>query len=218
MSARRAWCALAGVDAFEALQVVVRPEGALRRAGWVGIVRFEDTLTVLVPDERSVDIMRAAFADVSPYDAVTTAFLPPHVDTLGPADVFFATGTIDADDVDTGTLVDIASLLDAMPPDELAETGITDATSSLSIVHVDGAPVAACAWQEWPHGIAHLGVLTHPEHRGQGFAQRAGRHAVRHAQGTGLVPQWRARVEASKKVARRIGLAHLATQLSVQLD
>jgi GNAT superfamily N-acetyltransferase len=218
VSARSTWCALAGVDDFEPLQVVVRPEGALRRAGWVGIVRFEDTLTVLVPDERSAEIMRAAFVDVSPCDAVTTVFLPPHVDTLGPADVFFAVDPMDADDLETGTLTDIAWLLDALRSDELAETGIADATSSLSIVRVDGAPVAACAWHEWPHGIAHLGVLTHPDHRGRGHAQRVGRATVRRAQDAGLVPQWRARVDASKEVARRIGLAHLATQLSVQLD
>lgn len=42
--------------------------------------------------------------------------------------------------------------------------------------------------------------------------------AVAHALTAGLLPQWRARAQASRRVARALGLRELGSQLSVRLD
>ncbi|MFF4728857.1 GNAT family N-acetyltransferase [Streptomyces mirabilis] len=66
-------------------------------------------------------------------------------------------------------------------------------------------------------GTAHIGVLTAPGARGRGLARVTGSATVAHALAAGLLPQWRARPPASRRVAAVLGFEELGSQLSVEI-
>ena len=66
-------------------------------------------------------------------------------------------------------------------------------------------------------GAAHLSVLTAASARGRGLGRRAASAAVAHAIAAGRLPQWRARPEASRHVARTLGFRELGAQVSLRL-
>lgn len=80
-----------------------------------------------------------------------------------------------------------------------------------------GRVVAAAGYRAWPGRAAHVGVLTAPEARGRGLARVTGSAAVAHALAAGLLPQWRARLPASRRVAAALGFEELGFQLSIEL-
>ena len=77
--------------------------------------------------------------------------------------------------------------------------------------------VAAAGYQDWPCGTAHLSVLTASAARGRGLARAAASAAVAHAIEEGRLPQWRARLEASRRVAHALGFRELGSQVSIRL-
>ena len=77
--------------------------------------------------------------------------------------------------------------------------------------------VAAAGYLTWPGGVAHLSVLTDPACRGRGLAKLAGSLATADALACGLLPQWRARVPASIRVAASLGFVSCGSQLWIRL-
>nr|WP_241742910.1 GNAT family N-acetyltransferase [Arthrobacter bussei] len=65
-----------------------------------------------------------------------------------------------------------------------------------------------------------MAVITPPDERRKGYAQRIAAVAVAESMAAGLVPQWRARTDntASQRTALRAGFAYAGTQTSVILD
>jgi len=53
--------------------------------------------------------------------------------------------------------------------------------------------------------------------RGRGLARATGSATVAHALAAGLLPQWRARRPASRRVAAALGFAEMGAQLSIEL-
>jgi len=102
--------------------------------------------------------------------------------------------------------------------DDVDESGL-DAISSPAFVISDGSEiVAAAGYRGWPAGTAHLSVLTSPRHRGRGLAKAVASAAATHALTADLLPQWRARPEPSRRIARALGFRDLGTRLSLRLD
>ena len=84
-------------------------------------------------------------------------------------------------------------------------------------VREQGQIVAAAGYRNWPGETAHLSVLTAPAARGRGLARAAASAAVAHAIESQKLPQWRARPEASRRVARALGFRELGSQVSIRL-
>lgn len=86
-------------------------------------------------------------------------------------------------------------------------------------VFVDGALAARAGYEVWDGRIAHLGVVTHPAHRGRGLGAAVFAHAARAALEAGLVAQHRALVSnpQSMSIARRLGFVPYATSLAARL-
>lgn len=115
------------------------------------------------------------------------------------------------------------------PPDDVAEAGLGEAEHPFVLVDApDGhehqpdapTPLAGAGYDVWAGILAHISVLTPPDERRKGYAQRVTAVAVEEAMAAGLVPQWRARTDntASQRTARRAGFAFGGTQTSVLLD
>ncbi|WP_405753341.1 GNAT family N-acetyltransferase [Streptomyces sp. NBC_00012] len=85
------------------------------------------------------------------------------------------------------------------------------------VVRERGRVLAAAGYRAWPRRTAHIGVLTAPEARGRGLARVTGSAAVAHALAVGLLPQWRARPPASRRVAAALGFEELGSQLSIEI-
>ncbi len=181
-------------------------------------------MTVAVPHAGLAGSFHAALVDCPPLAVTTTeavAPIPDVIDLLGPATLFFAAdepATLQDHQVVQVTLNEVAGLFASVSSAELDESGLVDVTSSLSIVRDDdGSVIAASGYCRWPHNIAHLGVLVRPAHRSRGAGRAVAATAIAHALDENLLPQWRARPEASKAIARALGLAELGAQLSVRI-
>ena len=218
--ARRLWIELAG--ATEA-GVTVSPGSRLCPPGWAGIVSLGDTVIATAPDDRGAETLRRALrglpAAATTDPAVVRARLPvSHV--LGPATLAFGDSARfrPADPAEVGTVAaaDLGELVAGVSDEDAAEAGLDEITSAAFVVRRGGI-VAAAGYGVWPVGTAHISVLTAPQHRGRGLARLVASAAVADALDRGLVPQWRARPEPSRRVARALGLVELGAQLSIRV-
>lgn len=101
--------------------------------------------------------------------------------------------------------------------DNLSES-ITPETSAACFA---GETLAALATYEvWGGRLAHIGVVTHPVHRGRGHGRSAVAHLARMALAAGLIPQYRA-LESnipSIRIAEALGFRCFATSVAVRLN
>ncbi|MET0496605.1 MAG: GNAT family N-acetyltransferase [Actinoplanes sp.] len=141
---------------------------------------------------------------------------------------------------------DLAALAASMPSAEAGEAGIDEIQSDAFVIRAEDHPdagrmaaaagargagrmaaaagardagrvVAAAGYRRWLGVAAHLSVLTAPVFRGHGFGGAAASAATADALAQGLLPQWRARVEPSRRIARSLGYRELGSQLSILL-
>lgn len=113
----------------------------------------------------------------------------------------------------------VVMLSSSVAPAEAGEAGLEDITSPVFAVvrEADGQVVAACGYWVSGQRAAHFCVLTASDWRGRGLAGAAGAAAAEHALAAGLLPQWRARLAASRRVATRLGFRELGVQRSFRL-
>jgi RimJ/RimL family protein N-acetyltransferase len=78
---------------------------------------------------------------------------------------------------------------------------------------------AVAGYEVWDGTIAHIGIVTHPAHRGRGLGASAVHHVARAALRSGLVPQYRALASntPSLRIAARLGFVPYAESLAVRL-
>ncbi|WP_299039038.1 GNAT family N-acetyltransferase [uncultured Pseudokineococcus sp.] len=180
------------------------------------------------PDAGRADALARALDRLAPEERTAPSALGEHVvleEVLGPARLAYLPSQhrpvvpLDA----AGELVavparsaPVAALLDACPAEDVAESGVRDLDSPAFVLAVDGRPVAVAGYERWPSGVAHLCVLTRPGARGARRARAVAAAAAAHALDAGLLPQWRARPEASVRLARALGFVVLGQQLSVR--
>jgi GNAT superfamily N-acetyltransferase len=214
--ARRLWTTLSGAPvgfSEQGLNVAVSPGSLLCPPGWVGVVMLGGAAIATAPDERQADRLRRAWTT---FDAIAETVT--WVDILGPATLAYlaadefrpAAGT-----AETGG--DLEPLFAAAGAEAVNESGLADITSSAFTVSDGGAVVAAAGYRSWLDQAAHVCVLTAPAFRGRGLAATVASTAVADALEHGLLPQWRARVEHSRRVARTLGFRELGGQISLRL-
>ncbi|MGW2048341.1 GNAT family N-acetyltransferase [Streptomyces sp. NPDC001858] len=101
--------------------------------------------------------------------------------------------------------------------EDAGEAALDEITSPAFVVREQGRVVAAAGYRAWPSRTAHIGVLTAPAVRGRGLARVTGSATAAHALAAGLLPQWRARPLASRRVAASLGFEELGFQLSIEI-
>ncbi len=227
---RGAWSSLAGVpvaDAFTpgAVSVHVAPRSRLCPAGWTGIVELEGAILVTAPSDAVADRMRSALGG-RPAAIDIAGGLGDRLnatDVLGPAALAYADDELQLPDRDPGIEslpagdARLRSLLDAVTPEEATESGLQSITSEAFVLHADGRVIAAAGYRRWPSQTAHICVLTAGPARGHGLARRTAAAAIGDAVTRELLPQWRAAVPASRRVAAGLGLRQLGWQVSLRL-
>ncbi|MFD7732410.1 GNAT family N-acetyltransferase [Kitasatospora phosalacinea] len=210
-----------------AAAVVVSPRSGLCPPGWVGLLTLGGAVLATAPDARRAELLRAALLSCpeAARDTARLRALLPVGRILGPAALAYLAP--DAFTPLTSTPEDVRPLPSDHPAlseltarvtvEERGEADLGDITSPAFAVLRGERVLAACGYRTWPYGTAQFSVLTAPDARGRGLARTAAAAAVAHALAAGLLPQWRARVPASRRVAARLGFRELGTQLSAEV-
>ncbi|MGQ4452068.1 GNAT family N-acetyltransferase [Streptomyces griseus] len=209
--------------------VFVAPASSLAPPSWVGVVAVGDAALITAPTGRAADSVRSALNGLAIdelTDPATVAGLLPVADTLGPAVLGYLAPdglrpvTTDA----AGPVGSLAAghpalraLLAEAGQADAGESGLADVTSPVFVVRKGPEVLAAAGYERWPRDTAHLCVLTAPAARGRGLARQVAHTATAHALAAGLLPQWRARPPASRRVAQALGYREAGRQLSVRL-
>jgi RimJ/RimL family protein N-acetyltransferase len=111
----------------------------------------------------------------------------------------------------------VRRFLSAADLDDANESGLDEITSPAFAVREHGRIVAAAGYRDWPGRVAHLSVLTAAGARGRGLGTATASAAVAAAIGEGKLPQWRARPDSSRRIARSLGFRELGCQVSLRL-
>ncbi|MFF4341222.1 GNAT family N-acetyltransferase [Kitasatospora sp. NPDC001540] len=210
-----------------AAAVVVSPRSGLCPPGWVGLLTLGGAVLATAPDARRAELLRTALRSC-PEAARDTARLRaalPVGRILGPAALAYlapdalvpqapAPGTVRRLPPDHPALRELEA---GVTEEERGEAALGYITSPAFAVLRGERVLAACGYRTWPYETAQFSVLTAPDARDRGLARTAAAAAAAHALAAGLLPQWRARVPASRRVAARLGFRELGTQLSAEL-
>ncbi|MET7303466.1 GNAT family N-acetyltransferase [Embleya sp. NPDC005575] len=210
------------------VDVVVSPGSRLCPSGWAGVVLLGGAGIATAPNAREAELLVGAVRkSASARGFVDVDRLPdalPVVDVLGPASLLYLDraaflshdGAAVVEEVACDA-DEMAALLDRVGAADADESGLADVTSPVFAVRAGADVVAAAGYQVWPRSVAQHGVLVAPGNRGRGLARTVASAAVAHALGAGLLPQWRARPEPSKRVALALGFRDVGSQVSIRL-
>lgn len=232
--ARDVWRQLAAVPvefgAAGEVAVVTSAGSALCPTGWVGVVVLGGAALVTAPDEETAARIRTAVGTSLPAERLTdpaaVRAVLPVAEFLGPAALAYVAADGFRPAVSTGPRVteldaahpDVAALAEAAGTEDADEAALDEIGSPAFVVRSGERVVAAAGYRRWPGAAAHLSVLTAPGSRGRGLARTTASAAVRHALAHGLLPQWRARVPASRAAAAALGFRELGHQLAFRGD
>ncbi|WP_432986144.1 GNAT family N-acetyltransferase [Dactylosporangium sp. CA-233914] len=227
--ARQLWADLAGTPVTfteSAIEVVASPQSLLCPPGWVGIVALGRAVIATAPDDDTAEIVKHALADLPATAVIDPAPVRdrlPVKETLGPATLAYcdAAGFHPAESSAVETIsavhTDMTALLARVPAGDADESGLAGITSPAFVVRTGTDVIAAAGYRAWPRRTAHVSVLSTPAARGRGLGRVVATAAVAHALDAGLLPQWRARPEPSRRVARALGFREVGAQLSINL-
>ncbi|WP_227354770.1 GNAT family N-acetyltransferase [Haladaptatus salinisoli] len=105
-------------------------------------------------------------------------------------------------------------------PDEEWEQGAPRFSPGETVgLFVDDDLVATAGYEGWDDFIAHIGVVTHPDHRNEGNGRAVVSRTTERALAEGLLPQYRTADEWpwSVALARELGFERFATAALVRL-
>lgn len=199
--------------------------------GWVGVVDLRGSVVVAAPT-RLVARLRSKLERTAIVGELTDpetarAIFGPFQQSLGPAVLLYGRPSRQTSSTSTviGPLAnDDARVVDVISqgsPEEVDESALADTTSGVFVtLDSTGQPVAACGWRPWPHGIAHISVLTAAGHRAHGHGRAAAQACLNAAVVAQLLPQWRALAtnQASIALATSLGMDAVGRQFSVLID
>ncbi|MEU8073454.1 GNAT family N-acetyltransferase [Micromonospora sp. NPDC049151] len=224
------WAGLTGVATgfpADGVRVVVAPESRLCPPAWAGIVVLGSSGLATAPDVATARFLLGSLTGEPLWSAVEAERWSDGrgvLDVLGPASLAYlderefqpATGDADVARLPPGH-PDLDRLTADVSEDDVAESGLDEITSPVFVVRLEARVVAAAGYHQWPCSVAHLCVLTSSGFRGRGLARAVASAAVTEALRNRLLPQWRARPESSRRLARRLGFHELGAQLSIRI-
>jgi hypothetical protein len=110
-----------------------------------------------------------------------------------------------------------AGLASALTQSEREASGLDTLGRNVWGVFAKGELVAMAGYDAWPNRVAHIGVATHPAHRGNKFAQLAVQAAIRGAVMRRRIAQYRCLAEdpAAVGVAKALGLRCFAVSMFI---
>lgn len=227
------WAAFFGchADELHAPRVLVVPHAALADYSGAYLLRTDEACILSVPDQL-LHRTRDQLGHLSPADIFDTTTLSAYfgsavVRVIGPAYQRYVDGAAFRS-VDTrGTRVldeedtpELRRLAEVCGEAEWGHSGIGKEDQQVVFGCFVGEMLAAAGMGE-PRNDAlwHIGVVTHPSYRGQGYGRALVSAATAHGLGLGLIP-WYQTLQAntpSIAIALGLGYSQYATTLAVRL-
>jgi GNAT superfamily N-acetyltransferase len=189
-------------------------------AGSLFVVQVEGCSVVVAP----VDLHAALAAfDAGPLGnpKALQGIVPRGARFVGPAFVGYGAGfpaaSTEVERVPGARSPAVARLRGALTAEEWEHANL-EAAGELFTISAEGSVVAACGFATLLRKVAHLGVATHPDHRGRGLGRRVVSAAASAALARGLLPQYQTLFanRAALAVGEALGFERFATTLAVQ--
>jgi GNAT acetyltransferase len=209
------------------LRVVVSPNSRLCPLGWVGIVVIADSVIATAPTPDAAHAVQQALGTLPAAlltDPETLSTQLQLLEVRGPACLAYL------DPAEFQPYQGAAAVEQLLPHDEdlrqlaaasgaedVEESGITEITSPAFAAREHGTILSAAGYRVWPGEVAHLSVLTMTAARGRSLARTVASAAVAHAIRHAMLPQWRARPQTSRRIARALGFRELGSQVSIHI-
>lgn len=227
---RALWESLAGATAEfgPALRVAVSPDSRLCPPRWAGIVVIADEVIATAATADTAHTVQQALGTLPVAQLTDPGMLSARlhlVEMLGPACLAYLDpaefrphhGPVAVEQL-LPRDEDLRQLVAASDAKDVKESGIEQITSPAFAIRENGTIISAAGYEDWQGEAAHLSVLTIAAARGRGLARAVASAAVTHAIQLGKLPQWRARLEASRRVARALGFRELGSQVSIRVQ
>ena len=227
---RAVWESLTGATAEfgPALRVAVSPDSRLCPPRWAGIVVIADAVIATAPTAATAHTVQQALGTLPVAQLTDPGILGARLqleEFLGPACLAYLDpaefcphhGPVAVEQV-LPHGEDMRQLVAASDAEDAKESGIAEITSPAFVIRDHATIIAAAGYHDWPSEAAHLSVLTVAAARGRGLARAVASAAVAHAIQLGKLPQWRARLKASRRVARALGFRELGSQVSIRVQ
>jgi hypothetical protein len=222
------WCGLTGVRAaFEpgTITVVTAPIAQTAPPGWIGAIRLGDAALMTAPTPALADAVRDLVGGLRPAEICEPRVIfagDRPTEILGPTTLSYLDAArfrpVDGAVAAIAVGPEIEALETAAGDADADEAAVGDVMSPVFVTRsTDGSVTSACGYRIWGAGVAHMCILTHPDHRGRGLAKVVGSAATAHALSADLLPQWRAIPPASIAIARSLGYTMIGAQLSFHL-
>jgi len=222
------WCGLTGVRAaFEpgTITVVTAPEARTAPPGWIGAIRLGDAALITAPTSVLADAIRNLVGALEPTQICEPSVIfgvdrPAKI--LGPTTLSYLDATRFRPASRAVSVIEVGPEIEALETAagdaDADEAGVGDVMSPVFVTRsTDGSVTSACGYRIWDDAVAHMSILTHPDHRGHGLGRTVGSAATAHALTAGLLPQWRAIRPDSIAIAHSLGYATIGAQLSFRL-
>ncbi len=115
---------------------------------------------------------------------------------------------------------EVIEIMSHCTPDEQEESGLDQMPFRFASQSSNGKTAALSGYEIWNPHMAHVGVLTEPQMRGQGFGFAAAAMSAAAALDSDLIPQWRCRVDntASQRLGYQLGFMKLGVQLALEVS
>jgi len=230
MRSRALWEGLASAPAEFAptLRVVVSPGSRLCPPRWVGLVVIADEVLATAPAAGVASTVQQALEALPAASLTDARILRSQLqvaEMLGPACLaYLDPGAFRPQRAPVAVRQlqlrdrDLREFITRSGCEDIDESGIDEITSPAFAAWQRGTITSVAGYRHWPGGVAHLSVMTAAAARGQGLARAVASAAVAHAIQHGKLPQWRARLEASRRIARSLGFQELGSQVSVHIQ
>jgi GNAT superfamily N-acetyltransferase len=215
---------------FEA-RVVVLPHSTFKGYQGLFLVRRGDSCIVTAPSEM-IHLVHTAVhgrpvAEVFGSGLWRQVFADVIDRVVGPASLAYCDASTLVPDDQPGTLplggqdhAALTHLRHACGEEDWDRSGILPNHPVLYGHWIGGELVSAAGFELWGDRIAHMGVVTHPAHRGKGYAKAVVTALTRHAIEQGLVSQYRT-IEsnvAALSVGRALGYEEYAKTFAIGLN
>jgi GNAT superfamily N-acetyltransferase len=173
--------------------------------------RYREQLAAELPTERLVSRENLS------------RLLPAPTRLIGPAFVGYAASVArvgrSAEELPNATAPAFDALRRAASTEEWEHAGLDEHAGPIFVELADGDVIAAAGYQRIAGELAHIGVLTHPDHRAAGRGRKVVAAAAERAISLGLMAQYQTLLANTSAIAiaRSLGFERFATTIAAHL-
>lgn len=215
-----------GLEQFRKPESFVRAHKFM--AGYQGafILKRNNQFAVSVPSEWA-DVFQSMLGQDLFSEEVLCRFLPADsYRYIGPSWIGYCTGKVAGEKQDAfvvnpkQAVAELKQFQEACDVLSWSHSGIDAGSQAIAVKIIDENIVSAADYHIWEEGVAHIGIVTSPAYRNQGYAKQVLSAITERVKGEGFLPQYRTLWEntAAIRTAEAVGYRFYASHISLRLQ